>query len=60
MDLDEIYNRVKTECKGLSMIYEGYLIELVGQRGFKLLKENGLLEDCGVIHDRQMYVLLKK
>lgn len=60
MDLDEIYDTIKTECKGLCMIYEGCILELVGLRGLNMLKENNLLEDCGVVHGRQMYVLLKK
>lgn len=60
MNLDEIYDTIKTECKGLCRIYEGCILELVGLRGLNMLKANNLLEDCGVIKGRQMYVLLKK
>lgn len=60
MNLDEIYDAVKTECKGLCLIYEGCILELVGLRGLNMLKENNLLEDRGIVHGRQMYVLLKK
>lgn len=60
MNLDEIYDAVKTECKGLCLIYEDCILELVGLRGLNMLKENNLLEDRGVVKGRQMYVLLKK
>jgi hypothetical protein len=60
MNLEETYNLVKTEFKKLSAIYEGALIELVGQRGLNQLLENGLLKDVGLYHGRQMYVLIKK
>jgi hypothetical protein len=60
MNLDEIYDYVSDECKGLSMVSEVGIIDLVGKRGLRMLKEHNLLEDRGIIHGRQMYVLLKK
>jgi hypothetical protein len=60
MDLDETYELIKAECKGLSTIYEDAIIQLVGRRGLNLLTENNLITDCGPYHGRQMYVLHKE
>lgn len=58
--VDYIYNMVKQESEGLDSIYEDYIVQLVGDIGLKLLKEDKLLETCGVINGRQLYVLCDK
>lgn len=58
--VDYIYNMVKQESDGLDSIYEDYIVQLVGDIGLKLLKEDKLLETCGVINGRQLYVLCDK
>lgn len=56
----QIYKIVKNECEGLDAIYEDYIINLVGLYGLLLLKGNKLLETCGVVNGRQLYVLVEK
>lgn len=48
------------EFADLEAIYEDALIHLVGVRGVKSLKENKLLESCGVVNGRQLYKLCNK
>ena len=58
--VDEAYDIVKRECEGLDFIYEDYIIKLVGELGLYDLKKDGLLESCGVINGRRLYVLCDK
>ena len=48
------------EFADLEAIYEDALIHLVGVRGVESLKENKLLESCGVVNGRQLYKLCDK
>ena len=48
------------EFADLEAIYEDALIHLVGVRGVEALKENKLLESCGVVNGRQLYTLCDK
>lgn len=59
MSLDEIYALVKEDSHGLHLMYEGYLIDLLGSVNFNILKESGLIEDKGLYHDRRMYAWAK-
>ena len=52
-----VYEIVEKECIGLDSIYEDYIINLVGIVGLKKLQEYGLIETCGVVNGRQLYVL---
>lgn len=52
-----IYDFVKEETAGLDSVYEDYLMELVGWLGIGELVEHGLIESCGVINGRRLYVL---
>lgn len=52
-----LYDIVKRACEGLDSVYEDYLIGLIGIHGVYHLKEAKLLETCGVVHGRQLYVL---
>ena len=59
MSLDEIYALAKEDSRGLHLMYEGYLIDLLGQANFNILKESGLIEDKGLYNDRRMYAWAK-
>lgn len=54
---NQLYFLVKEEFEGLDSIYEDALIHLIGVYGIHILKENGMLETCGVVNGRQLYVL---
>lgn len=56
----QLYFLVKEEYEGLDSIYEDALIHLIGVYGIHILKENKMLETCGVINGRQLYVLCDK
>ena len=58
--LDYIYTVVKLESSGMDAIYKDYIIELVGKFGFSALYVNRLLEPCGSVNARELYVLLDK
>lgn len=55
-----VYLMVMEEFSDLDAIYEDALIHLVGVRGIESLKENKLLESCGVVNGRQLYTLCDK
>lgn len=58
--LDYIYNIIKNETVHFDAVYEDRIKELVGLCGFNALYGSGLLEGCGVIHGRHLFVLCKK
>ena len=60
MDVDKLYAIVNGSCRGMDAIYEDYLIRLVGDEGFKVLRNNKLLQTCGSIDGRTLYVLCDK
>ena len=55
-----VYLMAMEEFADLDSIYEDALIHLVGVRGVESLKENKLLESCGVVNGRQLYTLCDK
>lgn len=55
-----VYLMVMEEFADLDAIYEDAMIHLVGVRGVEALKENKLLESCGVVNGRQLYTLCDK
>ena len=57
---DHVYRIVEKECKDMDSIYGDYIEPLVGISGLEALKAWGLVETCGVIGGRQLYVLYKK
>lgn len=57
MTANQVYEIVKKESNCFDAIYEDYILELVGQEGLNALKENKLLETCGILYGRQLYVL---
>lgn len=60
--LDKVYEIVKNEYElaDLDSIYEDFIVHLVGVHGLNALLEHKLLETCGVINSRQLYVLCEK
>ena len=58
--VNHIYNIVKLDCKGMDAIYADYIKQLVGESGLNALIKNKLVESCGVVNGRQLYVLCKK
>jgi hypothetical protein len=58
--VDCVYELVKEDCGNLDSIYEGHIVLLVGMCGLGALKREGLLETCGVVNGRQVYVLVDK
>jgi hypothetical protein len=53
----EIYYYLEDRCEGLDSIYEETILALVGSYGLVVLKDAKLLETCGVLNGRQLYVL---
>ncbi len=57
---DMVYYIVKVKSEGMDAVYEDYILELVGSMGLKALKENRLVESCGIVNGRQLCVLCEK
>lgn len=57
---DHVYDIVRLDCLEMDSIYKDYILQMVGVYGLNALLRNGLLESCGVINGRQLYVLVKK
>lgn len=60
MSTDELYEVVKGSTRGMDAAYEDYLIRLVGEEGFDILRIHKLLQACGSINGRNLYVLCEK
>lgn len=60
MNVDYIYNTIKEVFVNTEVIYEEYIIYLVGFEGFYTLIENELLESRGVIDGHKAYILRNK
>lgn len=58
--VDLVYDTVKLESEGLDSIYRDYIINLVGVMGLNALIEYKLVEGCGIINGRKLYVLCDK
>lgn len=58
--VDHVYNIVRMDTEGMDAIYKDYILQMVGVYGFNALFENKLLEGCGVVNGRQLYVLCSK
>lgn len=58
--VDYVYDIVKSDCEGMDAIYKDYIIQMVGVYGFNALYEHRLIEGCGVINVRELYVLCEK
>lgn len=58
--VDYVYDIVRFDCEGMDSIYKDYIIQMVGVYGFNALYEAKLLEGCGVINGRRLFVLCDK
>lgn len=58
--VDYIYDIVRLDCEGMDSIYKDYIIQMVGVYGFNALHQGKLIESCGVVNERQLYVLCDK
>ena len=58
--VDYVYDIVRLDCEGMDSIYKDYIIQMVGVYGFNALYKAGLIESCGVINSRQLFVLCEK
>lgn len=54
---DNVYEVVEKACDKLDALYEDYIISLIGEEGFELLRYEGFLTTCGSINGRTLYVL---
>jgi len=58
--VDYVYDIVRLDCEGVDAIYRDYIKQMVGVYGLNALLEHKLLEGCGVVNGRQLYVLIPK
>ena len=58
--VDYVYNILKNESRNLDALYQDYILEIVGVMGMDALLEHKLVETCGVINGRQLFVLCEK
>lgn len=58
--VDYVYGIMKHESYNLDAIYKDYIIYNVGVFGFNALHEYNLIESCGVVNGRDLYVLCNK
>ena len=58
--VDYVYDIVKSDTEGMDAIYKDYIIQMVGVYGFNALYYERLLEGCGVVNDRKLFVLCDK
>ena len=55
-----VYDIVKLDTMGMDAIYKDYIKQTVGVYGLNALIEHKLIEGCGVVNGRQLYVLCDK
>lgn len=58
--VDYVYDIVRLDCEGMDAIYGDYIKQMVGVYGLNALIEEKLVENCGVLNGRQLYVLCDK
>ena len=58
--VDYVQDIVRLDCEGMDSIYGDYIKQMVGVYGLNALRQNKLVESCGVINGRQLYVLCEK
>ena len=57
MDLDILHEVVSGCTRGMDAAYEDYLIDLVGEEGFWILRKHRILEPCGSVNGRNLYTV---
>lgn len=58
--VDYVYDIVRLDCLEMDAIYGDYIKQMVGVYGLNTLIEHKLIESCGVVNGRQLYVLCKR
>ena len=56
--LETIYNIVEAEAEDMDAIYGDFIEHLIGSTGLLALLGEKLLEGCGVVNGRRLYVLV--
>lgn len=52
------YHEILVGCsRGMDAVYEDYVLFLIGQEGFDMLRKNHILESCGSIDGRNLYTV---
>ena len=54
---DRVYFTLAKECQGLDAVYEDYILRLVGEEGFDILREGKFITTCGSVNGRTLYTL---
>lgn len=58
--VDHVYEIVRLETVELDSVYGDYIQRIVGTFGLNALLDANLLESCGIMNGRQLYVLCEK
>lgn len=58
--VDYIYKIIENESRNWDALYQNFILEMVGAYGMQALLEENLIESCGVVNGRQLYVLCDK
>lgn len=58
--VDYVYDIVRLDTEGMDAIYKDYIIQMVGVYGFNALYSEELIEGCGVVNGRQLFVLCER
>lgn len=55
-----IYGIIKLDCEDMDAIYKDHIIKMFGVYGFNALHVAKLIEGCGMVNGRELYVLCDK
>ena len=58
--VDYVYDIVRLDTIEMDSIYSDYIKQMVGVYGLNALIEHRLVESCGVVNGRKLYVLCEK
>lgn len=58
--LDYVYEIIRLDTMDMDCVYKDYILREVGTYGFNALYRAGLLEGCGSLNGRELFVLLDK
>lgn len=58
--LDRVYQIVLHETYHMDAIYKDYILQIVGVFGFNALYGAKLIESCGSVNGRSLFVLCKR
>lgn len=55
-----VYDILRLDCADMDAIYADHIKQMFGVYGLNALIINKLVESCGVVNGRQLYVLVDK